>query len=310
MEAKDCKELTGKRNQIRESLEEENSEKDIETIIESSQESADNISDTSSLRTSGLSEANNEMCETSDTNIELSRMSGTTIMEVPKISVTRGEVPVISGTDIPGIAHKTLDIPETYDTHTKISVTVKPVQDLETLGKEGISLFVHPITNVGDKIVLDENALTNFVQTLWWYLERHETQERPKATVKELKECLKEITLWEIEFEDDETSMQESSDKCMDDKEVRECHKQVEIFITDKDAKRFRECVERRRESLDRDVKTVEDKDELCNELKTATEEEKLVEVKGEGEKDESNLVTLQKNEEIDQNDEQIRYYE
>ena len=259
MEAKYCQTL--KRNQIRESLEEENSEKDVETIIiESSQESANDISDTASLRTSGLSEANNEMCETSDTNIELSRMSE---------------------------------------------------EDVVTLGKEGISLFVHPITNVGGKIVLDENGLTNFVQTLWCYLERHETQERPKATVKELKECLKEITLWEMEFEDDETSMQESSDKCMDDKEVRECHKQVEIFITDKDAKRFRECVEKRRESLDRDVETLEDKDELCNELKTATEEEKLVEVKGEtAEKDKNNLETLQRNEEIDQNDEQIRYYE
>ena len=93
--------------------------------------------------------------------------------------------------------------------------------------------------------------------------------------------------------------MQESSDKCMDNKEVRECHKQVEIFISDKDTKLFSECVERRRETL-------EDKDELSNELKTATEEDK-----GErGEKDESNLVTLQRNEEIDQSDEQIRYYE
>ena len=93
--------------------------------------------------------------------------------------------------------------------------------------------------------------------------------------------------------------MQESSDKCMDNKEVRECHKQVEIFISDKDTKLFSECVERQRETL-------EDKDELSNELKTATEEDK-----GErGEKDESNLVTLQRNEEIDQSDEQIRYYE
>ena len=93
--------------------------------------------------------------------------------------------------------------------------------------------------------------------------------------------------------------MQESSDKCMDNKEVRECHKQVEIFISDKDTQLFSECVERRRETL-------EDKDELSNELKTATEEDKLVEVKGE--KDENNLETLQRNEEIDQNDEQIRY--
>ena len=93
--------------------------------------------------------------------------------------------------------------------------------------------------------------------------------------------------------------MQESSDKCMDNKEVRECHKQVEIFISDKDTKLFSECVERCRETL-------EDKDELSNELKTATEEHKLVEVKGE--KDENNLETLQRNEEIDQNDEQIRY--
>ena len=93
--------------------------------------------------------------------------------------------------------------------------------------------------------------------------------------------------------------MQESSDKCMGNKEVWECHKQVEIFISDNDAKLFRECVERCRETL-------EDKDELSNELKTATEEDKLVEVKGE--KDENNLDTLQRNEEIDQNDEQIRY--
>ena len=93
--------------------------------------------------------------------------------------------------------------------------------------------------------------------------------------------------------------MQESSDKCMDNREVRKCHKQVEIFISDKDTKLFSECVERRRETL-------EDKDELSNELKTATEEDKLVEVKGE--KDENNLKTLQRNEEIDQNDKQIRY--
>ena len=105
--------------------------------------------------------------------------------------------------------------------------------------------------------------------------------------------------------------MQESSDKCMGNKEVWEYHKQVEIFISDIDAKLFRECVERRRESLDKDVETLEDKDELCNELKTATEEDKLVEMKGEtGEKDENNLETLQRNEEIDQNDEQIRYCE
>ena len=105
--------------------------------------------------------------------------------------------------------------------------------------------------------------------------------------------------------------MWESSDKCVGNKEVRECQKQVEIFIIDKDAKLFRECVERRRESLDRDVETLEDKDELCNELKTAAEKDKLVEMKGEtGEKDENNLETLQRNEEIDQNDEQIRYYE
>ena len=103
--------------------------------------------------------------------------------------------------------------------------------------------------------------------------------------------------------------MQESSDKCMDNKEVRECHKQVEIFISDKDAKLFRECVERRRESLDKDVETLEDKDELSDELKTTTEEDKLVDVKGEtGKKYENNLETLQRNEEIDQNDEQIRY--
>ena len=114
-----------------------------------------------------------------------------------------------------------------------------------------------------------------------------------------------------MKFKNDKTSMWESSDKCMGNKEVRECHKQVEIFISDIDAKLFRECVERRRESLDRDVETLEDKDELCNELKTATEEDKLVEMKGEtGEKDENNLETLQRNEEIDQNDEQIRYYE
>ena len=104
--------------------------------------------------------------------------------------------------------------------------------------------------------------------------------------------------------------MWESSDKCMGNKEVRECHKQVEIFISDNDAKLFRECVERQRESLDKDVETLEDKDELCNEFKTATEEDKLVEMKGPtGEKDKNNLETLHRNEEIDQSDEQIKYY-
>ena len=105
-----------------------------------------------------------------------------------------------------------------------------------------------------------------------------------------------------MKFKNDKTSMWESSNKCIGDKEVRECQKQVEIFITDKDAKLFRECVERRRETL-------EDKDGLSDELKTTTEEDKLVDMKGEtGKKYENNLETLQRNEEIDQNDEQIRY--
>ncbi|CAB3977379.1 poly(ADP-ribose) glycohydrolase-like [Paramuricea clavata] len=108
----------------------------------------------------------------------------------------------------------------------------------EASGGKGISFVMNINTKDKDNLDLDdEETRRDIIWHVWLNLESKEVQERRKAKVKELEECLKEMTI-EMKRKDKVQLSAEGTDtRTGDVNEMKSSKTSVEIFIREKDIK-------------------------------------------------------------------------
>ena len=112
---------------------------------------------------------------------------------------------------------------------------------------KGISFVMNINTKDKDNLDLDdEETRRDIIRHVWLNLESKEVQERRKAKLKELGECLKEMAIETKRKDKGQLSAESTDTRTVDVNEMKSSKTSVEIFIREKDIKLIKAKIEGR----------------------------------------------------------------